>query len=73
MHSDNDKKKKVSEHSNKIKLEILEEELENCQAHAGYMASASIVQSYLEKRVFALKNKVKYEEKAEESLDAYDG
>jgi hypothetical protein len=58
MHSDGNKKKKVSGHSSKVKLEILEEELENCQALSGYMASANIVQSYLEKRVFALEQEV---------------
>ena len=59
--------------SNQVKLEVLEEELKKCQALGGYMASANVVQSYLEKRVFALENAVKHEKRIEDSLDAFDG
>ena len=51
----------------------LKDELEKCQALGGYMASANVVQSYLEKRVFALENAVKHEKRIEDSLDAFDG
>ena len=47
--------------SNQVKLDVLKDELEKCQALGGYMASANVVQSYLEKRVFALENAVKHE------------
>ena len=57
MHSDGSKKY-VSGHSCKTKLEVLKEELGSCQALSGYMASASVVQGYLEKRVFALEQEV---------------
>ena len=58
MHSDGSKKY-VSGHSSKVKLEVLKEELANCQALSGYMASAGVVQNYLEKRVFSLEQDVK--------------
>ena len=58
MHSDGSKKY-VSGHSSKVKLEVLKEELANCQALSGYMASANVVQKYLEKRVFTLEQDVK--------------
>ena len=67
-------KTEIKMHSNRVKLEVLQEELQNCQSLGGYMASANVVQSYLEKRVFALENKVRYEEKQpEDSIDAHDG
>ena len=59
--------------SNQVKLDVLKDELEKCQALGGYMASANVVQSYLEKRVFALENAVKHEKRIEDSLDAFDG
>ena len=59
--------------SNQVKLDVLKDELEKCQALGGYMASANVVQSYLEKRVFALENAVKHEKRTEDSLDAFDG
>ena len=58
MHSDGSKKY-VSGHSNKIKLEVMKEELGNCLSLSGYMASANVVQKYLEKRVFTLEQDVK--------------
>ena len=74
MHSENNKKNTASNHSNRVKLEVLQEELQNCQSLGGYMASANVVQSYLEKRVFALENEVRYEEKQpEDSIAAHDG
>ena len=59
--------------SNQVKLEVLEEELKKCQALGGYMASANVVQSYLEKRVLALENAVKNEKRSEASREAFDG
>lgn len=58
MHSDGSKKY-VSGHSNKVKLEVMKEELGNCLSLSGYMASANVVQKYLEKRVFTLEQDVK--------------
>ena len=58
MHSDGSKKY-VSGHSNKVKLEVMKEELGNCLSLSGYMASANVVQKYLEKRVFTLDQDVK--------------
>ena len=48
--------------SAKLKLDILQEELEKCQKQAGYMASADIVRSYLERRVDALEREVRLAE-----------
>ena len=67
MHSDGSKKY-VSGHSKKIKLEVLKEELCNCLSLSGYMASASIVQSYLEKRVFSLEQDNKIKELSENKI-----
>ena len=67
MHSDGSKKY-VSGHSSKVKLEVLKEELANCQALSGYMASAGVVQNYLEKRVFALEQEIKIKERSESEI-----
>ena len=67
MHSDGSKKY-VSGHSSKIKLEVLKEELGNCLSLSGYMASANVVQKYLEKRVFTLEQDVKLKERSESEI-----
>ena len=51
MHSDGSKKY-VSGHSNKVKLEVMKEELGNCLSLSGYMASANVVQKYLWTHMF---------------------
>ena len=45
------------------KLLTLQEELENVYKHAGYMASADIVKSYLERRVNQLQDKISLDER----------
>ena len=67
MHSDGSKKY-VSGHSNKVKLEVMKEELGNCLSLSGYMASANVVQKYLEKRVFTLEQDVKPKERFESQV-----
>lgn len=67
MHSDGSKKY-VSGHSSKIKLEVLKEELGNCLSLSGYMASAGVVQNYLEKRVFSLEQEIKIKKRSEKEI-----
>lgn len=43
---------------NETRLEVIKEELSVCQKMAGYMASADVVRSYLEKRMFQLERQV---------------
>ena len=38
---------------------VLQEELKNVNTHSGYMASADVVRSYLEKRIFQLDREIK--------------
>ena len=45
------------------KLETLKQELANVYKHAGYMASADVVKSYLERRVNQLQDKIELEER----------
>ena len=45
------------------KLETLKQELSNVYKHAGYMASADVVKSYLERRVNQLQDKIELEER----------
>ena len=62
--------------SAKLKLDILQEELEKCQKQAGYMASADVVRSYLEKRVDQLEREVRLAEINRDKPDdigAHDG
>ena len=49
------------------KLETLKEELANVYKHAGYMASADIVKSYLERRVNQLQDKIELDERTKGS------
>ena len=45
-----------------VKLSVIKEELSVCRQQAGYMASADIVRSYLERRVDALEREVRLAE-----------
>ena len=48
-------------------LQTLKLELTNVYKHAGYMASADVVKSYLERRVSQLQDKLELEERTKGS------
>ena len=69
MHAESSHKAHKANVSDLVRLDVLKEELDYCNALSGYMASASVVQSYLEKRVFQLEQQRKYVNKNQETSE----
>ena len=74
MHAEGNKQH-IANVDDTVRLDVIKEELANCQALGGYMASASVVKSYLEKRAFQLENKIRLDniKPHTDDIGAHDG